>query len=126
MIPNGLKYSKSHEWVKVEGGIATVGITHHAQAELGDITFADLPKVGASVAVEGNAGSVESVKAASDIYSPVSGTITEVNAALNGAPELINQDPYGAGWMFKLGNLKAAELDALMDAAAYAAFTSHA
>jgi glycine cleavage system H protein len=125
MIPNGLKYSKSHEWVKVEGNTATVGITHHAQAELGDITFADLPKVGATVAIEGGAGSVESVKAASDIYSPVSGTISEVNTALNATPELINQDPYGAGWMFKLTNLKPADLDALMDADAYAKIATH-
>ena len=124
--PAGLKYSKSHEWIKIEGNTAIVGITDHAQHELGDITFVDLPKVGAAVQAEGEAGSVESVKAASDIYSPVAGTISAVNTALNNAPEAVNQDPYGAGWLFKLSGVSQAEVDALMDAAAYDAFLANA
>lgn len=118
MIPNELKYAKSHEWAKIEGDVATVGITHFAQEQLGDLTYVELPKVGATLAAGTEMGSVESVKAASELYSPVSGTVTEVNAALEGAPEAVNQDPYGAGWMIKVKLSGAPE--GLLDAEAYA------
>lgn len=118
MIPNDLKYAKSHEWAKIEGDVATIGITHFAQEQLGDLTFVDLPKVGATLTAGAEMGSVESVKAASELYSPVSGTVVEVNAALENAPEAVNQDPYVAGWMLKV-KLSAAPAD-LLDAAAYA------
>ena len=118
MIPNELKYAKSHEWAKIEGDTATVGITHFAQEQLGDLTYVELPKVGASVTAGAEMGSVESVKAASELYSPVSGTVTEVNAALEGAPEAVNQDPYTAGWMIKVKLSGAPE--GLLDATAYA------
>ncbi len=117
MIPSNLKYAKTHEWAKIEGDSATVGITHFAQEQLGDLTYVDLPKVGASVSAGAEMGSVESVKAASELYSPVSGTVTEVNAALDSAPEAVNQEPYGAGWMIKV-KLSAAP-EGLLDAAAY-------
>jgi glycine cleavage system H protein len=118
MIPNDLQYAKSHEWAKVEGDVATVGITHFAQEQLGDLTFVDLPKVGDQVSAGAEMGSVESVKAASELYSPVTGEVVEVNAALENAPEAVNQDPYGAGWMLKV-KLSSAPAD-LLDAAAYA------
>jgi len=117
MIPKDLKYAKSHEWAKIEGENATVGITHFAQEQLGDLTYVDLPKVGATVAMGAEMGSVESVKAASELYSPVTGTVTEVNAALENAPEAINQDPYNAGWMIKVK--LSAPAAGLLDAAAY-------
>ena len=118
MFPTELLYTPSHEWAKIEGDTATVGITHFAQEQLGDLTYVELPKVGATVTAGAEMGSVESVKAASELYSPVSGTVTEVNAALEGAPEAINQDPYAAGWMIKV-KLSAAP-EGLMDAEAYA------
>ncbi len=118
MIPKELKYAKSHEWAKIDGDTATVGITHFAQEQLGDLTYVELPKVGATVTAGAEMGSVESVKAASELYSPVSGTVTEVNAALEGAPEAVNQDPYGAGWMIKVKLSGGAE--GLLDADAYA------
>jgi glycine cleavage system H protein len=121
MIPKELKYAKSHEWAKIEGRTAVVGITHFAQEQLGDLTFIDLPKLGASLTAGAEMGSVESVKAASELYSPVSGKVVEVNAALESAPEAVNQDPYGAGWMIKVE--LAAEpsgLAGLLDADAYA------
>lgn len=118
MIPNELKYAKSHEWAKIEGDVATVGITHFAQEQLGDLTFVDLPKAGATLTAGSEMGSVESVKAASELYAPVSGTVVEVNAALEGAPEAVNQDPYGAGWMLKVKLTSAPS--GLLDAAAYA------
>lgn len=117
MIPNDLKYAKSHEWARIEGAVATVGITHFAQEQLGDLTYVDLPKVGATVTVGAEMGSVESVKAASELYSPVTGVVTEINASLENAPEAINQDPYGAGWMVKVKLTGSA--DGLLDAAAY-------
>ena len=120
--PTNLKYSKTHEWVKIEGTDATVGITQHAQEALGDITFVDFPKVGTNVKKEGGAGVIESVKAASDIYSPIAGKVAEINETLETAPESINSDPYGAGWIFKLTNITAADTEGLMDAAAYDAF----
>lgn len=120
MIPKDLKYAKSHEWAKIEGDSALVGITHFAQEQLGDLTYVDLPKVGATVTAGAEMGSVESVKAASELYSPVTGTVTEVNAALENAPEAINQEPYGAGWMIKVKLAgPPTELGGLLDAAAY-------
>jgi len=119
-IPSDLKYAKSHEWVRAEGDVVTVGITDHAQELLGDLVFVDLPEVGTSVETDGECGVVESVKAASDVYSPLAGEVVEVNAALADAPETINSDPYGEGWIFKLRLADAAELDGLLDAAGYA------
>jgi glycine cleavage system H protein len=117
-IPEQLRYAASHEWVSVEGGIGTVGITDHAQQELSDVVYVDLPKVGAQAAAGAVIAVIESVKAASDIYAPVSGEIIEVNGSLTAKPELVNQDPYGA-WLFRLKLSNPAELDALKDAAAY-------
>lgn len=118
--PKDLQYAKSHEWVRVEGDIATVGITDHAQKALGDITYAECPQVDDSVEAGKESGSIESVKAASDIFSPVSGTVTEVNGELEDAPETVNGDPYGAGWLFKVK--LSAPVEGLLDADAYAAF----
>ena len=118
--PKDLQYAKSHEWVRVEGDIATVGITDHAQKALGDITYAECPHVDDSVEAGKECGSIESVKAASDIFSPVSGTVTEVNGELEDAPETVNGDPYGAGWLFKVK--LSAPVEGLLDADAYAAF----
>ena len=118
MNPTDLKYAKSHEWAKIEGDTATIGITHFAQEQLGDLTYVDLPKVGASLTAGAEMGSVESVKAASELYSPVSGTVTEVNAALEATPEVINQDPYSAGWMLKVK--LSGQPEGLLDADAYA------
>ncbi len=101
-IPEELRYTKTHEWFRVEGDQAVVGITDHAQAELTDVVFVDLPAVGKEVRAEQAALVVESVKTVSDIYAPFSGTVTEVNSALVSKPELVNQDPYGSGWLFKL------------------------
>jgi len=122
MIPSNLKYSKTHEWVKLETDTATVGITDHAQNTLGDITFVELPKVGAQLKQSGEAGVIESVKAASDLISPLSGAVATVNSALDSAPESINGDPYGAGWLYTLKLSDASEVNALMDAAAYEKF----
>jgi glycine cleavage system H protein len=122
MVPADCRYAKSHEWVKVDGSVATIGITDHAQDALGDITFAELPRLGAKVAKGGECGVIESVKAASDIYSPISGEVAEINRGLEAAPELINKDPHGSGWFFKLKNVNPAELADLMDAAGYQAF----
>jgi glycine cleavage system H protein len=120
-IPDELRYAASHEWIKVEGETGTVGITDHAQQELSDVVYVDLPKVGAQVTAGAVAAVIESVKAASDIYSPVSGEVTEVNAELVKKPELVNQDPYGAAWLFRVKLAKADEVGALKDAAGYKA-----
>ena len=117
-IPEQLRYAASHEWVSVEGGIGTVGITDHAQQELSDVVYVDLPKVGAQAAAGAVIAVIESVTAASAIYAPVSGEIVEINGSLAAKPELINQDPYGA-WLFRLKLSNPAEIDALKDAAAY-------
>ncbi|OHX13200.1 glycine cleavage system protein GcvH [Chromobacterium sphagni] len=120
-IPAELKYVESHEWLRLEAdGSVTVGITEHAQELLGDIVFVELPKVGAQLARDEQAGVVESVKAASDVYCPIAGEILAVNEELEGAPDLANSEPYGAGWFFKLKPANPADLDGLMDAAAYA------
>ncbi|MEI9999229.1 MAG: glycine cleavage system protein GcvH [Verrucomicrobiota bacterium] len=120
-IPADLRYAPSHEWIKVDGDIGTVGITDHAQSELSDVVFVDLPKVGAKVAAGAVAATIESVKAASDIYALVSGEVTEVNTELTKKPELVNSDPYGAAWLFKLKLSAPDELAKLQDAAAYKA-----
>jgi glycine cleavage system H protein len=118
--PDDLRYSKEHEWVRAEGTRATIGITSFAADELGDIVFVELPEVGASLKQFQTFGVVESVKAVSDLYSPVSGEVAEVNEALRDAPELLNSDPFGEGWILKVELAGPAELDVLMDAAAYA------
>jgi glycine cleavage system H protein len=120
-IPEQLHYATSHEWIKVDGDTGTVGISDHAQSELSDVVFVDLPKVGVKIVAGAVVAVVESVKAASDIYSPVSGEVTEVNADLVKKPELVNQDPYGAAWLYKIKLSAPAELGALKDAAAYKA-----
>jgi glycine cleavage system H protein len=121
-----IKYTPDHEWINVNGDIATVGITHHAQDALGDVVFVDLPAVGATIDAKAVAGVVESVKAAADVYMPVSGEITEVNEALRDDPSLANSDPLGAGWFFKVKLSKPAELDALMDETSYTSFSANA
>lgn len=119
-IPNNLKYSKDHEWVSVEGDIATIGITAFAQGELGDIVYVDVETEGENLAQEEVFGTVEAVKTVSDLFMPVSGEIVAFNAELEGQPELINTDPYGAGWVIKVKLENPAELDSLLDDAAYA------
>lgn len=119
-IPKDLKYSSDHEWVRVEGNMAFVGITDFAQSQLGDIVFVDLPAEGRVIKADEVFSVVESVKAVSDIITPVSGKIVQVNPALDGAPELINQDPYGEGWIVAVELADKSELDGLMDDAAYA------
>jgi len=122
MTPTDLKYSKTHEWVKMDGGVAVVGITDHAQDTLGDITFVELPKVGAQLKQNSEAGVIESVKAASDLMAPISGAVASVNDALESAPEAINGEPYGGGWLYKVKPADVSELDGLMDAAEYEKF----
>ena len=117
-----VKYSKDHEWVTVENGIATIGITNHAQEQLGDVVFIELPAVGKSVEQNGEAAVVESVKAASEVYAPVSGEVVEVNAELEGDPAMVNRDAEGGAWFMKVKLSNPAELDGLMDKAAYDAF----
>lgn len=120
-IPAELKYVASHEWLRLESdGTVTVGITEHAQELLGDIVFVELPEVGASLAAEDQAGVVESVKAASDVYAPIAGEVVEVNQALVDAPDMANSDPYGDGWFFKIKPANAADLDGLLSAEEYA------
>ncbi|MEO7932019.1 MAG: glycine cleavage system protein GcvH [Chthoniobacterales bacterium] len=118
-VPENLKYAESHEWVLLEGDTATVGITEHAQAELTDIVYVELPKVGRPVVAKETIAVIESVKAASDIYSPVGGEVVAVNTALDGNPALLNTDSFGEGWIYKVKISDPAELDALKDAAAY-------
>jgi glycine cleavage system H protein len=119
-----IKYTPDHEWLNVEGDTATVGITHHAQDALGDVVFVDLPEVGKTYAAKDVAGVVESVKAAADVYMPVTGEITEVNDALRDDPSLANTDPMGAGWFFKVKLSNPSELDALMDETSYTTFSA--
>jgi glycine cleavage system H protein len=119
-----LKYTEDHEWIQLEGDIAVVGITHHAQDALGDVVFVDLPEVGTSLAQKDIAGVVESVKAAADVYMPVSGEVTEVNEALRSDPSLANSDPLGKGWFFKVKLSAPAEVDALLDETGYTQFTA--
>jgi len=122
-IPAGLRYARTHEWARLEqDGTVTVGITDFAQQALGDVVFVEHPEVGRTLEPTDEAGVVESVKAASDIYSPIAGTVVAINAALEDAPEQVNQDPFGEGWFFRIEPVDLAELDALMDAEAYARF----
>ncbi len=119
MIPNDLLYAKSHEWTKIDGETATIGISDFAQEQLGDLVFVELPDIGDTFEAGAEMGSVESVKAASEIYCPVKGEIIEINEALEGAPEKVNQDPYGSGWMIKVKIT--GPVEGLLDAAAYEA-----
>jgi glycine cleavage system H protein len=122
MYPNNFRYTKEHEWVDAKGDSATVGITDYAQHELGDVVYVELPKVGAKFDAGKSFGSVESVKAVSEIYSPVSGEVIEINPKLADAPETINSDPHGAAWLIKLKMTKPDELKGLMNAASYQAY----
>jgi glycine cleavage system H protein len=121
--PEDLKYTEQHEWVRVEGGRATVGITDFAQSELGDVVYVDVPEAGASVTAGSPFGEVESTKSVSDVYAPLSGTVAERNERLADNPELVNEQPYGDGWMIVVELSDASEVDRLMDAAAYRALT---
>lgn len=120
-VPADLKYTESHEWVRLEGDIATVGITDHAQSELGDVVYVDLPTTGRKIAKGESVGSVESVKTVSDIYAPIGGEVIASNASLAVTSELVNSDPYGEGYLFKVKVSSLAEFDSLLDAAAYQA-----
>ena len=122
MYPENYRYTKDHEWVTIEGGIATIGITDYAQKELGDIVYVDLPQPGDAVVAGKTMGSVESVKAVSDIYSPVTGEVAEVNASLAEAPEKVNQDPHGGAWMVKVKLSAPEEVNNLMSAAEYQSY----
>jgi glycine cleavage system H protein len=124
MYPSDYRYTKEHEWVHAEGDIGTIGITSYAQHELGDVVFVELPKIGGTLAAGVSFGTVESVKAVSDIYAPVSGQVTEVNSTLTDAPEKINSDPHGEGWLIKAKLTNPAELSKLMDAGAYEAYVA--
>jgi glycine cleavage system H protein len=122
-VPDNLHYSKDHEWVRVEGPVAIIGITDHAQEQLGDVVYVELPKPGESFSANESFGSVESVKAVSEIFTPVSGEIAEVNGSLTDEPEKVNKDPYGEGWMIKVKMGTPGEVDSLLTAAEYEDFT---
>jgi glycine cleavage system H protein len=124
MVPSELRYTTDHEWVRVDGGTATIGVTDFAAQQLGDVVFVDLPSAGTKLDQFGTFGVVESVKAVSDLYAPVSGEVVESNAELAAQPELINSDPYGAGWMLKVTMSDAAQVGSLLDAAAYEKLTA--
>ncbi|MHB9003825.1 MAG: glycine cleavage system protein GcvH [Coriobacteriia bacterium] len=124
MNPSDLKYHKEHEWVRTEGDIAVIGISHFAQDQLGEVVYVDMPDAGDTVTADDTFGEIESVKSVSELYSPVSGEIVEVNETLEDSPETVNADPYGDGWMIKVRMTDAAELDALMSAADYESFTN--
>jgi len=123
-FPADLRYTKDHEWIKLDGDIATIGITDFAQRELGDIVYVEVETIGQALEAGAVFGTVEAVKTVSDLFLPVSGTITELNPALTGAPESVNNDPYGQGWMVKMKVNDPADVESLMDAAAYEAITS--
>jgi len=122
-VPDNLHYSKDHEWVRVEGDTAVIGITDHAQDQLGDVVYVELPKAGEEFAANDSFGSVESVKAVSEIFTPVTGKVTETNDSLNDEPEKVNKDPYDEGWMIKMKMRNAGEVDSLLTAAEYEDFT---
>jgi glycine cleavage system H protein len=124
--PAGLKYTKEHEWIKIEGNVGTVGITAFAQDQLGDVVFVELPEVGRVLKHNEQFGVVESVKTVSDLYSPVSGKVLEINSELEGAPELVNSGPYSDGWMLKIELTNPGEVENLLEAEAYEAFTKEA
>ncbi len=123
-VPENLRYSSDHEWVEVRGDVVRIGITDYAQHELGDVVYVQVPKVGTSVSVGATFSEVESTKSVSDIYAPVSGTVTAVNEALADAPDALNNDPYGAGWICEIELSDSSELDTLLDAAAYQALVA--
>jgi len=125
LIPSELRYSNDHEWAKANGDVIRVGITDYAQDALGDVVFVDLPKVGTAIDAHGAIGEVESTKSVSEIYAPVGGTITAVNDALTGAPESVNADPYGDGWICEITTTSSADFDGLLDAAGYQALTNN-
>ena len=124
MVPKDLHYTKDHEWVKVDGDVATIGVTDYAANQLGDVVFVDLPAVGKTVDQFATFGVVESVKAVSDLYAPVAGEITDVNAELGGKPELVNSDPFGDGWMIRVKVADADQLAGLLDATGYEQLTA--
>lgn len=124
MVPGDLRYTKDHEWVRVDGDTATIGVTDFAASQLGDVVFVDLPAAGRTVEQFATFGVVESVKAVSDLYAPVSGEVVEVNPELGGNPELVNSDPFGAGWMIKVKLGDAGQVDGLLDPAGYEQLTS--
>ncbi len=124
MIPADLRYTKEHEWVRVDGDVATIGITRHAADQLGDIVFVELPAPGKTLEQFATFGVVESVKAVSDLFAPVGGEVVEANGALAAAPEVVNSDPYGAGWMLRVRLADAAQVDGLLDPAAYEALVA--
>ena len=124
MYPSEYRYTKEHEWIQVSGDSGTIGITDYAQHELGDVVFVEMPAAGAQITAGAVFGTVESVKAVSEIFAPVSGTVTEANAALKDTPETVNSDPHGTGWLIKVKLSNPAEVSGLMDAAAYQAFIS--
>ena len=125
LIPSELRYSNDHEWARATGDVIRVGITDYAQDALGDVVFVDLPKVGAAIAAHGSIGEVESTKSVSEIYAPVGGTVSAVNDSLSNAPELVNADPYGDGWICEITTTNSADYDALLDAAGYQALTNN-
>ena len=124
MYPTEYLYSKEHEWVKVEGDVCVVGITHYAQEELGEVVFVEMPDVGQSFEVNDEIGTIESVKAVAEVFTPVGGEIVESNESLNETPELVNEDPHGKGWLVKIRLSSKEELDGLMNAAAYEKFAA--
>jgi glycine cleavage system H protein len=126
MVPQDLRYTKEHEWVRVDGGLATIGITDYAAEQLGDIVFVELPEPGRKITQFSAVGVIESVKAVSDLFAPLGGEVVESNAELAGSPELLNSDPFGAGWMLRINVDDPAQIDTLLDAAAYEALTKEA
>jgi glycine cleavage system H protein len=119
MVPTDLRYTKDHEWVRLDGDVATVGVTEYAAEQLGDVVFVDLPAAGRTFEQHATFGVVESVKAVSDLFAPIGGEVTDANDELSGSPELVNTDPYGAGWMIRLRAADVAQVDELLDAATY-------
>ena len=126
MVPKDLRYTKEHEWVRLDGDMATIGITDYAAEQLGDVVFVELPEIGRTVAQFAAIGVIESVKAVSDLFAPVAGEVVESNAELTGAPELLNSDPYGKGWMLRIKVADAGQVAGLLDAAAYEALIAEA
>jgi glycine cleavage system H protein len=126
MIPSELRYTKDHEWVRLDGDEATIGITEYAASQLGDIVFVELPDAGRTIDQFAAFGVVESVKAVSDLFAPLSGEVVEANAALTGEPELVNKEPYGAGWMLRVKVVDSSQIDELLDADTYTALTAEA
>lgn len=120
-FPENLKYTKDHEWILISGDTGTIGITDYAQGELGDVVFVELPAVGKSIKLHDSFGTIEAVKAVSDLFAPISGVVTEVNKDLEGSPEVVNKDPYGKGWMVKVKLTNPSEVSSLLDAAGYKA-----